>query len=96
LLVVGRVNVGVADDAGTVSVNLPDAVADAIANDPVLVPGIPRTGAIVAVGAPTLVPVFPTTVPPAILVRSPIASCADTKFVPFPRSTFPEVAAPFT
>ena len=67
-LLVGRVRVGVAALAGAVIVYLPDAVLDAKAIDPVDVPGIPRTGAMVYPGAAAPVVVLPNTVPPAALL----------------------------
>ena len=70
----------------------PDAVDEARAIDPVLVPGIPRCGAIVYAGAPELVPARPRTVPPAafasVAVSVPVVVTAldgvDERTVPSP------------
>jgi hypothetical protein len=72
LLVVGSVSVGVAALAGAVIVYFPDAVLDAMAIDPVDVPGMPRTGAMVYPGAAAPVVAFPNTVPPAALVNAKV------------------------
>ena len=69
LLVMGRVSVGVEVLAGAVIVNLPEAVELASAMEPVEVPGIPKTGAIVKAGPAAPVMLFPNTVPPAALLR---------------------------
>jgi len=70
LLVVGKVNVGVAAFAGAVTVNSPEAVDEANAIVPVEVPGIPSTGAVVYEGAPEVDAGFPNTVPPAALLSA--------------------------
>jgi hypothetical protein len=72
LLVVGRVSVGVAALAGAVIVYLPDAVLLAMAMDPVEVPGMPRTGAMVYPGAAAPVVALPNTVPPAALLNAKV------------------------
>lgn len=66
---VGNVKVGVAAFAGAVIVYFPDAVELARARVPVLVPGIPRTGAVVNAGPAEPVVLFPNTVPPPALLR---------------------------
>ena len=67
--VVGKVSVGVAALAGAVIVYFPLAVDDASAIDPVLVPGIPKTGEMVYAGAADVAPLFPNTVPPPAFDR---------------------------
>jgi hypothetical protein len=66
---VGSVKVGVAALAGAVIVNFPDAVLLANAIDPVDVPGMPRTGAVVYPGAAVEAVALPNTVPPAALLK---------------------------
>lgn len=77
LLVVGRVSVGVEVLAGAVIVNLPEAVELASAMEPVEVPGIPKTGAIVKAGPAAPVVLFPNTVPPAALLRENVRAGVD-------------------
>jgi hypothetical protein len=70
---VGNVNVGVAAFAGAVIVYLPDAVEEANAIDPVLVPGMPRTGAMVYDGVAEEVVLLPSIVPPPAFASAAVS-----------------------